>query len=90
MSLAQRKRKAADTEAGRKVVVVSAAASRAERAARGWAGPQAPKLLTAEQSEGSPQPPAAEVPLPDAARQMKSGASKKIPMKMDGERQAAL
>ena len=52
---------------------------------------RAHKMLTAEQSKGSPQPPAAEVPhLPDAARQMKSEASKQIPMKMDGERQAAL
>lgn len=42
MSLAQQKRKAADTEDGRKVVV-SAAAPRADVAAEGWAGPQVPE-----------------------------------------------
>lgn len=42
VSLVQQQRKAADTEDGRKVVV-PAAAPRAELAARGWAGPQAPE-----------------------------------------------
>lgn len=42
MSLAQQKRKAADTEDGRKVVV-SAAAPWVDVAAKSWAGPQVPE-----------------------------------------------
>lgn len=52
VSLAQQKRKAADTEDGRRVAV-PAAAPRAMLAAGGWAGPQGPEGMG---PAGRPQP----------------------------------
>lgn len=81
VSLVQQQRKAADTEDGRKVVV-PAAAPRAELAARGWAGPQAPEGIGPagrSQLSRAKALPSRRVPhLPNAARQRKPGAGKQI------------